>query len=133
MRFLGDVPIGRATLANLVQAGHDAISTRDRLPTTASDTEIIRLALAENRVILCFDLDFATIVAVSGARLPSVITFRTRTRNAEYVNERLSQILPQVCSDLVRGALVTVDDSEARVRLLPILHPSSESGTASDE
>ncbi|NLU19836.1 MAG: DUF5615 family PIN-like protein [Phycisphaerae bacterium] len=59
MRFLGDIPFGRATLDYLRRQGHDVIGVCDRLPPNASDEEIVRLAITENRIILCFDLDFS--------------------------------------------------------------------------
>ena len=120
MRFLGDIPIAGATLRHLEQQGHDAISVRDRLVPTAPDAEILRLAVAERRVILCFDLDFGTLVALSGERLPSVVTFRTRRRKAAFINQRLDDVLPQIVEDLAKGVLATVEDRRVRIRRLPV-------------
>ena len=120
MRSLADVPISRATLGHLNDHGHDAISVLRRLPATASDSEIIHLALAEERVILCFDLDFCELVALSGESLPSVVTLRTTKHHPLYVNQRLDEILPLIVPDLMHGALATVEDTRVRVRMLPI-------------
>lgn len=121
MRFLGDVPIARATLEFLRAQGHDCLSTRSRLPANAPDTDIVRLATDEDRIILCFDLDFAAIVAVSRARRPSVVTLRLTRRNAAAVNERLASVIPNLGQELADGVLVAVEDHRVRVRRLPVL------------
>jgi predicted nuclease of predicted toxin-antitoxin system len=125
MRFIGDIPIARLPIEYLSRQGHDAISVRDRLPPSARDPEIVRVAAAEKRVILCFDLDLAGLVALPGESLPSVITFRTTKRRAEYVNERLDAVLPEIAEDLSRGALATVEDRRVRVRPLPVASKGS--------
>jgi len=122
VRFLGDIPIGRLTLQHLVTRGHDAVGVSEYLAPTASDPDIIRLAAKERRVILCFDLDLATLVALSRESLPSVITFRTTRRSAGYVNQRLDALLPDLEVVLARGALVTVEDARIRIRRLPVSH-----------
>ena len=71
-------------------------------------------------MILCFDLDFAALVALSRERLPSVITFRTSLHSPAYVNQRLDAVLPEIEPEIARGALATVEDGRVRVRSLPI-------------
>lgn len=68
MKFLGDIPIGRATIEHLAAHGHDAVHVSALLPSTVTDLEIVVAAIREGRTILCFDLDFSAIVAVSGLR-----------------------------------------------------------------
>jgi len=43
---------------------------------TLGDDEVVKKTVAEGRVVLRHDFDFGHIVAVSGATVPSVITFR---------------------------------------------------------
>ena len=119
MKFLRDIPIARATIEHLNGQGHDAVRVCDRLAPTASDPEIIRIASAEGRVILCFDLDLAELVALSGERLPSVITFRTKKHPPEFINQRLDEILPKITAQLPGGMLLTVEQHPIRVRPLP--------------
>jgi|WetSurMetagenome_2_1015567.scaffolds.fasta_scaffold563296_2 predicted nuclease of predicted toxin-antitoxin system len=120
MRFLTDIPIGRATVLHLIEQGHDAVGVGACLSPQASDAEIIRHAAAEERVIICFALDFAALVALSGERLPSVITFRTSKHQAQFINRRLDTVLPDIAADLSRGALATVEDQRVRLRSLPL-------------
>jgi predicted nuclease of predicted toxin-antitoxin system len=119
MRFLCDIPIGRETIEFLRAGGHDVAGVRDRLPSTASDPQIIDVAQAEQRVILCFDLDFAALVAVSRKRWPSVVTLRLSRHQSRYVNQRLGVTLPELV-DLRAGFLAMVEDHRLRIRELPI-------------
>lgn len=121
MKFLGDVPVARLTLDYLRSLGHDCISIRESLPHTAKDEAIVSLAIEENRVILCFDLDMATIVAQSGKRLPSVVTFRTSRQGGPYIITRMPSVLQELEANAALGLLLVVEDARIRVRRLPIL------------
>lgn len=121
MKFLGDVPIGLSTIELLRKFGHDAIRAIERLPPTATDYEIVQLAICEERIIVCFDLDFSAIVATSGQPRPSVLTFRTSKRSAAHINHVLSQQLSSIESDLALGVLATIEDTRIRVRPLPVI------------
>ncbi|MBI3758664.1 MAG: DUF5615 family PIN-like protein [Deltaproteobacteria bacterium] len=120
MKFLGDIPISRNTVEFLTARGHDAIRSVQHLAPTAADREIVQLAIAQQRILLCFDLDFSAIVARSGESRPSVITFRTKRRTAAYINSRLEAVLAEVGGELDQGLLVTVEEERIRVHGLPI-------------
>jgi predicted nuclease of predicted toxin-antitoxin system len=120
MRFLADMGISPKTVVFLPGLGHDAVHLHalglDRLP----DAAILELARAENRVLLTHDLDFAELIATGGETLPSVVVFRLRNMQPERVNRHLQGIMGQQQEPLERGAIVSVVEGQARVRLLPI-------------
>jgi predicted nuclease of predicted toxin-antitoxin system len=70
--------------------------------------------------LLTHDLDFGELIAASGVRLPSVIVFRLRNMRPEGVNSHLASVIDQHAEALVHGAIVSVTEGLARVRLLPI-------------
>ena len=70
--------------------------------------------------VLTQDLDFSAIVALSGARTPSLITLRLASSRVEHVNEILARVLPQIEEDLVRGSAITVEEAAIRRRALPV-------------
>jgi len=78
MKFLADMGLARSTVAFLRAQGYDAVHLRDEGLQRLDDDRIIEKARAEGRVIPTHDLDFSRIIALSQARLPSVITFRLR-------------------------------------------------------
>jgi predicted nuclease of predicted toxin-antitoxin system len=120
MRFLADMGISPKTVAFLRDLGHDAVHLHalgmDRLP----DPAILELARAENRILLTHDLDFGELIAAGGETLPSVIVFRLRRMKPESVNHHLQGIITRHRESLERGAIVSVVEGQARVRLLPV-------------
>ncbi|MBN1248841.1 MAG: DUF5615 family PIN-like protein [Anaerolineae bacterium] len=120
MRFLADMGLARSTTAFLRAQGHDAIHLRDEGLQRLKDQAIVLKARQENRVILTHDLDFGRIIALSGADIPSVITFRLADMRPPRVNERRSEVISLFAEALERGALVSVSERGIRVRALPI-------------
>jgi len=120
VKFLADMGISPRSVAFLREAGYEAVHLhelgQDRLP----DPMILEKALQEGYVVLTHDLDFSELVAVSGAHLPSVITFRLRDMRPGNVNRHLRAILAQHGEKLEQGAAVTVTERRIRVRSLPI-------------
>ena len=120
MRFLLAMGLARSTAAVLREHGHDAIHLRELGLRDMADEEIIAKAQAEHRIILTHDLDFGRIVALSQARIPSVITFRLGDIRPATVNTYLSQVLDDFAAALESGALVSVSEQGTRVRRLPV-------------
>jgi len=120
MRFLADMGISPRTVAVLRSLGYEAIHLHEAGLDCLSDSDILAKALHEGRVVLTHDLDFGELVAASGARLPSVITFRLRNMSADNVNRFLQAIILENQERLDAGAVVSVSESGVRVRSLPI-------------
>jgi predicted nuclease of predicted toxin-antitoxin system len=120
MRLLADMHVSPRTVAHLRGAGHDAIRVNEVLPANAKDEEIVAYALAQDRVILTQDLDFSRIVAASGLLRPSVISVRLASSRVEHVNDVLDRTLHAISPFTDEGAIVTVEDSRVRRRMLPV-------------
>ena len=120
MKFLADMGLARSTVAFLRAQGHGAAHLRDQGLQRLRDNEIVEKAVAEGRVILTHDLDFGRIVAVSGATVPSVITFRLQDMRPAQVNRYLAEVLARFTAELEAGALVSVNERAIRVRPLPV-------------
>lgn len=76
--------------------------------------------MAEARIVHTHDLDFGRIVALSGERLPSVITFRLSNMRAQNINAYLADVLTRFTEELEIGALVSIQNDSIRVRRLPV-------------
>jgi predicted nuclease of predicted toxin-antitoxin system len=100
--------------------GHDAVHLREESLGRLADPNIFAKALAEDRVILTFDLDFGEIAALSRGTLAKVVVFRLRNARAANVIARLSTVLSDAQAELDRGAVVSVEESRHRVRRLPV-------------
>lgn len=120
MRFLLDMGIGPRVADWLREEGHDAVHLRDQGLQRLPDDEIFAKAADEDRVIITTDLDFPELVALSRDSVVSVIVFRMAYHATERINDRLAAVLEASAQALENGAIVVVEDSRHRVRLLPI-------------
>ena len=120
MRLLADLNVAPRTVEFLRSIGHEVLRVDALLPATASDAEIVDVALESERTILTQDLDFSALVALSGRSRPSVISLRLSSSRVERVNERLREVLPAIAPELESGAIVSVEDDGVRMRSLPI-------------
>jgi predicted nuclease of predicted toxin-antitoxin system len=120
VKFLADMGISPKTVVFLRTLGHDAVHLSDQGLERLSDPGIVEKARQEGRVVLVHDLGFGELVAASGARLPSVITFRLRNMHPDRVNSALYSILSQHGEALEQGAMISVTEGQVRVRRLPL-------------
>ena len=120
MKFLADMGISPKTTAFLHALGHDAVHLVDQGLERLVDPDIVAKARQEGRILLVHDLGFGELLAASGARWPSVITFRLRNMHPERVNSALEHILSQHEVALEQGAMLSVTEGQVRVRLLPL-------------
>lgn len=86
----------------------------------ATDHTIMEWARAQNHIVFTHDLDFGAILAVTNADSPSVLQVRAHDVLPEHLGKLVVDALEQFRETLERGALVTVDESTARARILPL-------------
>ena len=120
MRFLADMGISPRTVRFLRALGHEALHLHERGLERLSDADILTMAREDGYVLLTHDLDFGELVAESGARLPSVVTFRLRNMRSDNVNRHIHALLDQHGEKLLSGVMITVSEGSIRVRRLPI-------------
>ena len=77
-------------------------------------------AEANGLVIFTHDLDFGALLAAQSTRGPSVIQIRAQDVLPASVGEMVVRTLTSTRSYLEAGALVTVEMTRHRVRLLPL-------------
>ena len=75
MRFLADESCDFTIVRTLRAAGHEVLSVAEAAPS-AGDASILRLALAEERILLTEDKDFGEFVFAHGHRAHGVLFFR---------------------------------------------------------
>jgi predicted nuclease of predicted toxin-antitoxin system len=86
----------------------------------APDNEIMKYAEKRGYIIFTHDLDFGDILAATGAESPSVIQVRTQNPVPDMIGTHLLSAIQKFQSYLVEGALITVDLSRSRARILPL-------------
>lgn len=120
MRLLADLHIAPRTVEFLRTLGHDVVRVTDLLPADSADEVIVERAAQERRTILTQDLDFSSIIALSGRQTPSLLSLRLNSSKVEIVNAVLQRMLPALESDLEQGVIVTIEDQRIRLRRLPL-------------
>jgi predicted nuclease of predicted toxin-antitoxin system len=121
VKFLVDNALSPVVSDALQAAGHDSAHVRRRGLATAADEVLLDLAAEEQRVVISADTDFASLLAMRGARVPSVILFR---HGAEHRPDEQARLLlanlSAIESALAEGSLVTIEPSRIRIRRLPV-------------
>lgn len=86
----------------------------------APDAEIMQWARANGWVIFTHDLDFGILLAHRRDGGPSVIQVRTQDVSPAHLGPVVVSALRAHREVLETGALLTIDESRSRVRILPI-------------
>lgn len=120
MRYLADQNISPLTVSRLAEAGFEIRRVSDLLPVNAADSDIMEWARIQGFTIITQDLDFSSLIASRGETQPSLVSLRLRDNRPEHIATLLAKVLPAAESDLVAGAIVTVEDAGIRVRFLPV-------------
>jgi predicted nuclease of predicted toxin-antitoxin system len=81
-----------------------ALHLRDEGLIRLPDPEIAAKAVAEDRIVLTFDLDFGDILATARSEAPSVVIFRLRNQTPAAVNPRLFRVINDCAAELLSGA-----------------------------
>jgi predicted nuclease of predicted toxin-antitoxin system len=86
----------------------------------ATDRVVLAWARDHGHVLFTHDLDFSAILASSHAGTPSVIQLRARDVTPEGSGALILEALASWETELRQGALVTVDETTGRARILPL-------------
>jgi predicted nuclease of predicted toxin-antitoxin system len=89
-------------------------------PHNAPDSQIMAFAAANNYVVLTHDLDFGAILAATHGEKPSVVQIRAEDISPDVISKQVIAALHQMAAELDGGALLTIDPSRARLRVLPL-------------
>lgn len=91
----------------------------ERHRARAANRLIMGWAASEGHVVFTHDPDFGTTVALPGTSGPSVVQVRAQDVLPNHLEQTVATALRQHQKDLNTGALVLVDETRSRVRLLP--------------
>lgn len=121
MKLLLDQGLPHSAVTHLEMMGIDTVHTSEIGLATADDFNIIQHGLSEGRIIVTLDADFHMHIALSNAKLPSIIRIRIEGLGAEALARLLLSVLRQCPAELIEGALVSVTEGGVRIRMTPLV------------
>lgn len=116
MRFKLDENLSPTIAGLLAEAGHDTATVAQRGLGGAEDPDIASVCLAEGRILLTLDLDFADVRAYPPHRYPGLVVLRIGNQSPRRQMEVVSRMLPSLSGRSLQGQLWIVEDSRIRIR-----------------
>jgi predicted nuclease of predicted toxin-antitoxin system len=120
IKILVDMNLSPDWVPVLQNAGWSATHWSTFGDPKATDRTIMDWAQANGYVVFTHDLDFGAILALTHKAGPSVLQVRSQDVLPDPVGSLVIAAIGQHDSDLESGALVVVEESKNRVRILPI-------------
>ena len=120
MKLVVDMNLSPEWVAVLQAAGWEAVHWSKVGNPRALDSEIMGWARQNRTVVFTHDLDFGSTLAQTQAEGPSVIQIRTQDVTPAAIEKLVVAALRQFERELEQGALIVLDESRARARVLPL-------------
>jgi predicted nuclease of predicted toxin-antitoxin system len=120
MKILVDMNLSPQWVEAFAAAKIESIHWSNIGDPAAKDMVLMTYAQVHNYVVFTNDLDFGTLLAIRKVSLPSVVQIRTQDLLPTNIGDLVISAFEQLRSELERGALVTIDSSRLRVRILPL-------------
>lgn len=106
-----------ANLATLFKsAGHNIETVSAENLSGASDEDVFKRAVDEQRIFFTFDLDFANIRKFPIGQHSGIVVFRLHDQRWPYLQPKVESLLKQGVLELLQGGLAIVEDSRVRYR-----------------
>lgn len=119
MKIVVDMNLSPDWVKVLEDAGWGSVHWSTVGDMRGTDDIIMSWARDNGYIVFTHDLDFGILLALTQAESPSVIQVRTQDVFPKVLGNRLVKVLKEHQSFLEKGALLTVDEAKARVRVLP--------------
>lgn len=120
MKILIDMNLSPEWVASFMADNIESVHWSAIGDPKAADEEIIEYVRTNEHIIFTHDLDFGTILALTQAKGPSVIQVRAQDILPGHLANIVVAVLRENEAILRRGALIVVDETRARVRILPL-------------
>lgn len=121
MNVVVDVCLSARLTDLLNDLGEQATHWSSIGPSNARDGEIMSWAEKNGHIVISADLDFGDLLARSQAALPSVVLIRSSDQSPDHIAPLVKEAIDRFRNELSSGCLISVDEDNARMRLLPFI------------
>jgi predicted nuclease of predicted toxin-antitoxin system len=120
LEFLANMNISPLTVEQLRTQGWNITRVSEVMEKGSKDIDILIFAQKQNKIVITQDLDFSILLALRGYTKPSVINLRLENPKPDLVSARIVDVVSMMEKDLEEGVVITIDETSARYRNLPI-------------
>jgi len=120
VRFVIDMNLAPAWVETFRNAGWQAEHWSQIGDPSAADAVILAHARSVGAIVFTHALDFGRLLALTHADGPSVLQVRTSDVTPQAIGQLVVSALRQSTEALRIGALITIDASTRRTRILPL-------------
>jgi predicted nuclease of predicted toxin-antitoxin system len=120
VKLLIDMNLSPDWVPFLNAAGIDALHWSTVGRANAPDTVVMSWARANDCTVFTNDLDFSALLAMTRDSGPSVLQLRLQDLLPAAAGGTVLYVLRQYESALTKGAIITVAENGARIRILPL-------------
>jgi len=117
MRFLADESCDFAIVHALRANGYDVLAVSEIIPR-AEDSDVIRLAVREKRILLTEDKDFGRLAYSHGQKTLGVIFLRYPTSVRKQIAKDVVKLVKRQGESLI-GGFITVQPGRIRITHVP--------------
>ena len=114
MKFLVDVGVGKKVETWLKENGFDVLSVRD-IDSRAKDSQILRWAVDQQRIMITMDKDFGELVYNTGMHHAGVLILRLEDADSDTKVEVIKKILTEYY-DKIESHFCVFQDGRLRIR-----------------
>ena len=116
MKFLLDENLSPAHSRALRNQGYDAVSVVERGLSGADDSTVRSAAIAERRVLVTLDGDFANVLRYPPSSTPGVLRLRLHPATEEAIHQVLLDVIPRLAAIAMDGKLAVAAGGKIRIR-----------------
>jgi len=116
MFILADQDVYKLTIDKLKKWGHNVVTAKELGMHRASDEDLLRAALKENRLLVTRDKDFGALLFLSKKKSTGVILLRISPKNVEKVHGEFQKLLREHSEDELQRSFCVVEHNRYRIR-----------------
>lgn len=116
MKFKLDENLPVDLAARLLAAGHDAISVLEEGLGGKGDPTLLEAATNEGRILMTYDLDFASVRQYPPGTHTGIVVFRLRDQRWQSLEKPLDRLLADESLQKVKNGLAIVDELRIRFK-----------------
>jgi predicted nuclease of predicted toxin-antitoxin system len=120
VKLVVDMNLSPSWAVRLTGLGFEAVHWSTIGAATAPDDEILAWARDNGYVVITNDLDFSAILASSSGQAPSVVQVRAQDLLSDAAISLVVRAIEAFSTDIEAGALLSIDESGTRARMLPL-------------